>query len=303
MILISGNDRIWAGVYLDLTWFRFKPGENGPLTEHVHRFDSGNLPHHLPTLWAAGRGPAAATERICGESDCWEAKGSAARGLYLLHQLHDLLKHALLIRGPLLPLKVLTDVPHDSGLLFVALVVLWAQARLVSIQPLWVLGGRQLAQTPQHQPTQRNQQPTLVVISFRDGYRTSLESRFCMMDCMMGRMFPSSPPSPPSSKPRPSRALTRSSPASPVDWNTFVLVLENKKYSVCVGFCDNGAISETSGAAGSHGQIVCLSVSVSKQAPRKCSEGRDGPNAGIRSWSNWERKEWEICRNHQLIFE
>lgn len=37
------------------------------------------------------------------------------------------------------------------------------------------------------------------------------------MDCMMGRMFPSSPPSPPSSNPRPSRVLTRSSPASPVD--------------------------------------------------------------------------------------
>lgn len=36
------------------------------------------------------------------------------------------------------------------------------------------------------------------------------------MDCMMGSMFPSSPPaSPPSSNPRPSRALTRSSPASP----------------------------------------------------------------------------------------
>lgn len=37
-----------------------------------------------------------------------------------------------------------------------------------------------------------------------------------MMDCMIGRMFPSSPPpSPPSSNPRPSRVLTRSSPASP----------------------------------------------------------------------------------------
>lgn len=47
-----------------------------------------------------------------------------------------------------------------------------------------------------------------------------------MMDCMMGRMFPSSPPpSPPSSNPRPSRALTRSSPASPEDCKGKILLV------------------------------------------------------------------------------
>lgn len=59
----------------------------------------------------------------------------------------------------------------------------------------------------------RNGNPqTFSVISFSDGYSTSLDSRFCMILCMMGKMFPS--PSP-SSTPRPSMALFSSSSDMP----------------------------------------------------------------------------------------
>lgn len=60
--------------------------------------------------------------------------------VYLLHQVHDALKRALFVSYPLfLPLKVVTDVSHDFGLVLIALVVLRAESRLVGIQPLWVL--------------------------------------------------------------------------------------------------------------------------------------------------------------------
>lgn len=57
---------------------------------------------------------------------------------------------------------------------------------------------------------------TFCVISLSDGYSTSLESRFCIIDCIMGKMFPSSPPpSPLSSSPIPSKVFAKSSPAKP----------------------------------------------------------------------------------------
>lgn len=61
--------------------------------------------------------------------------------VYLLHQVHDAFKRAFFISRVLL-LKEPTDLPHDFGLLVIALVVLWTEAWLVGFQPFWVLEGR-----------------------------------------------------------------------------------------------------------------------------------------------------------------
>lgn len=70
---------------------------------------------------------------------------SKAASVYLLHQFHDVLERAFFIRWVLiLPLKVPTDLPHNLGLMLVALVLLWAEAGLVGFQPfgvLWWGGG------------------------------------------------------------------------------------------------------------------------------------------------------------------
>lgn len=74
--------------------------------------------------------------------DINQTTGCHEQGVYLLHQVHDAFKRVFFIsRVPLLLLKEPTDLPHDFGLLVIALVVLWTEAWLVGLQPLRVLEG------------------------------------------------------------------------------------------------------------------------------------------------------------------
>lgn len=86
--------------------------------------------------------------------------------VYLLHQVHDVLKCAFFFRVFLL--KVATYFCHDLGLLLIAAVVLLAKARLVVFQPfriLWGWGTFRRGLTDEGV----TQMQTLAVISFRDG--------------------------------------------------------------------------------------------------------------------------------------
>lgn len=88
------------------------------------------------------------------------------RWVYLLHEVHDVLKCAFFFRVFLL--KVATYFCHDLGLLLIAAVVLLAKVGLVVFQPFWILWGWGTVRSGIADEGVKQMQ-TLAVISFRDG--------------------------------------------------------------------------------------------------------------------------------------